>query len=129
MNFLKENYGLTVLAQCVTCRGENVHQNEVSVGAICLNRNDRLGLWPIAVRNLSVFSGVLIVLIVPSSFLFVAEAVVRNCCTQFLMMLRSGTVLCRPLLKCRLNIPCVAVIEQLFMKDVSTVNARRTADY
>ena len=87
-----------------------------------------MGLRPIVARNLSVFSGVLTVLTVPPGFKFVA-VVVRNFYTQFLMMLRSVTVLCLPLLKCRLNIRCVAVIEQLFVKDVSTVNARRTADY
>jgi hypothetical protein len=82
MNFLKQNYALRVLAQCVTCRGENVHQNEVSGGAICLNlRTDRLVLRPITARNLSVFSGVLKVLTVPPGFLFVAKAVVRNFCT------------------------------------------------
>jgi hypothetical protein len=52
----------------------------------CL-RADRLGLRPIAARNLSVFSGVRKVLTLPSGFLFVAEAVVRNFCTQFLMVL------------------------------------------
>jgi hypothetical protein len=34
-----------------------------------------------------------------------------------------------PLVKFRLNIRCLAVIEKLFVKDVSTVNARQTADY
>jgi len=49
MNFLKQNYGLTVLAQCVTCRGKNVHQNEVSVGAICLNRWGQLNVYVLIV--------------------------------------------------------------------------------
>jgi hypothetical protein len=35
MHFLTQNQGLTVLVQCVFCRGENVNQIEASVGAIC----------------------------------------------------------------------------------------------
>jgi hypothetical protein len=35
MHFLKQNHGLTVLAQCVIGSGEKVNQNEVSVRAIC----------------------------------------------------------------------------------------------
>jgi hypothetical protein len=92
MHFLKQNHGLAVLAQCEIGRDEKVNQNEVSVGAICsirsgqLNvlRADHLGLRPIAARALSMFSGVRTVLTLPSGFLFVAEAVVRNFCTQFL---------------------------------------------
>jgi len=59
---------------------------------------DRLGLQPTVVRTLSVFSGARTVLNVPPSISFFAEAVVRNVCTQFLMVLRAGTVLCLPLL-------------------------------
>jgi len=49
MNFLKQNYALTVLALRVTCRGENVHQNEVSGGAICLNRWGQLNVYVLIV--------------------------------------------------------------------------------
>jgi hypothetical protein len=72
----------------------------------CL-RADLLGLRPIAARALSMFSDLRTVLTLPSDFLFVAEAVVRNFCTHFLKVLRSGTVPCLPMLKCRLNICCV----------------------
>ena len=92
-------------------------------------RADRLWLRPIAARALSMFSGVRTVLPLPSGFLFVAKAVVRNLCTQFLMVLRSGTVSCLPMLKLRLNICCVCITESLFLKNVSTVNARCTGDH
>ena len=94
----------------------------------CL-RADRLGLRPIAARALSMFSGVRTVRTLPSGFLLVAEAVVRIFCTQFLMVLRSGTVPCLPMLKLRLNICCVCITESLFLKNVSTVSARCTADH
>jgi hypothetical protein len=38
------------------------------------------------------FSGVHTVLTLPLHFLFVAEAMVQNFCTQFLLVLQSGTV-------------------------------------
>jgi hypothetical protein len=91
-------------------------------------RADRLGLRPIAARALSMHSGVRTVPTLPSGFLFVAEAVVRNFCTHFLMVLRSGTVPCLPVLKCRLNICCVGITESLFWNNISTANARCTAD-
>jgi hypothetical protein len=79
----------------------------------CL-RADRLGLRPIAARALSIFSRVRTVLTLPEGFLFVAEAVVRNLCTDFLMVL--PTVRCHPILKCRLNICCVGITESSFFK-------------
>jgi hypothetical protein len=90
----------------------------------CL-RADRLGLRPIAARAFSMFSGVSTVLTLPSGFLFVAEAVVRNFCTHFLKGLQSGTVPCLSVLKCRINICCVGVTE--FLKNVCIANARCTA--
>ena len=92
-------------------------------------RADRLGLRPIAARALSMFSGVRTVLTLPSGFLFAAEAVVRNFCTQFMIMLQSGTFQCLSVLKCHLNICCVGITESLFFKNVSTANARCTADH
>jgi hypothetical protein len=74
----------------------------------CL-RADRLGLRPLVARALSVFSGVRKVLTLPPGSLFVSEAVFRNFYTQFLMVLRSGTVPCLPMLKCVLNICCVDI--------------------
>jgi hypothetical protein len=81
--------------------------------AECL-RADGLGLRPIAASVLSMFSGVRTVLILPSGVLFVAEAVVRNFCTHFLMVLRSGTVTCLPMLKCRQNICYVGITVVIF---------------
>jgi hypothetical protein len=92
----------------------------------CL-RADCLGLRPIAARALSMFSGVSTVLTLPSGFLFVAEAVVRYLCTQFLIVLRSGTVPCLPTLQCRQNICRVGITE--FLKNVCKANARCTADH
>jgi hypothetical protein len=74
----------------------------------CL-RADRLVLRPIATRALSMFSGVRTVLTLPSGLLSVVEALARNFCTHFLIVLLSGTVPCLPVLKCRLNICCVNI--------------------
>jgi hypothetical protein len=94
-----------------------------------MSRADRMVLRPVAAPDLSLFSGVRTVLTLPSGFLFVAEVVVRKFCTQFLMVLRSDTVKCLPKLKCRLNICCICITESLFYKNVSTANARCTADH
>jgi hypothetical protein len=83
---------------------------------------DPLVLRPIAARALSMFSGVRTVLTVPSGFLFVAEAVVRNFCTHFLNVLRSRTDPCLPMLKCRQNICCVGITESYSFK----TSVRRT---
>jgi hypothetical protein len=93
----------------------------------CLRAN-RLGLRPIATRALSVFSDIRKVLTPPSGILFVAEAEIGNFCTHFLIVLRSGTIPCLSMLKC-LNICCVGITESLFIKKVSTANARFTADH
>jgi hypothetical protein len=55
-------------------------------------RADRLGLRQIVARNPAVPFGVRTVRTAPPGFLFVAEAMVRKFCTQFLKVLRSGTV-------------------------------------
>jgi hypothetical protein len=83
---------------------------------------DRLGLRPLAARALSMFSGVRIILTLPSGIFFIAEAVVRNFSTHFLMVLRSGPVPCPPMLKCQPNIRCVRITESLFLK----TSVRRT---
>jgi len=109
MHFPKQNHGLAVLAQCVGIK--KVNRNEVSVGPICSKwwgpldalRAVRLGLQRVAARKLPVFSGVRAVLILPPDFLCVAEAVVSDFGTQFLMVLRTGNYPCLPLLKCRLE--------------------------
>ena len=83
----------------------------------CL-RADRVWLRSIAARDLSMFSGVRTVLSLPSGFLFVVKAVVRNFCTQFLKVLRSGTNPCLPMLKCRLNICYVGITIVILKKSV-----------
>ena len=112
-------------------------------------------------RTLSLFPDVLTVVTLSPGFIFVAENVVRNVCTNFLILfetsvptswycskrlyqllhivrnvctnflilLRSGAVPCLPGLKFRLNIRCVAVTELWCHKNVSTANARCTADH
>jgi hypothetical protein len=85
MHFFKQNHGLAVLAQCVNVSGDKVSHNEIRQSDLldmlrateCLSA-DGLGLRPTAARALSKFSGVRTVLTLPSSFLFAAEAVVRN---------------------------------------------------
>jgi len=52
---------------------------------------ERLGLFTIAVLNLSTFSGVRTVGILPRFFLFKAEAFSRKFCTHSFMVLRQGT--------------------------------------
>jgi len=88
-----------------------------------------LGLQRVAGRKLPVFSGVRAVLILPPGFLCVAEAMVRNFGTQFLMVLQTGNYPCLPLLKCRLNIRFVAIAEALFLKNGSTAKTLRTPDH
>jgi hypothetical protein len=66
MYFPKQNHGLTVLAQCVICRGKKVNRKEVSIwptgstlwGPLDVLRAFRLGLQRVATRKLPGFSGV-----------------------------------------------------------------------
>jgi hypothetical protein len=124
-------------SSCTMCRDKKVKRNEVSVGPTCSQwwepldvlRAASLGLQRVAARKLPVFSGVRAVLILPPGFLCVAEAVVWDFGTQFLMVLRTGNYPCFPLLKCRLNIRFVAMTEALFFKIGSTAKARRATDH
>jgi hypothetical protein len=93
----------------------------------CL-RAYHFGLRPIADRTLSLFPGVRTVVTSSVGFIFVAEDVVQNFCTNFMTVLRPRTVPCLQGLKWRLNIRCVDLIE-LFRTNVSTLNARCTNDH
>jgi hypothetical protein len=66
------------------------------------------------------FSGVRRVLTLPPGFSVVAEAVVRNVSTNFLMVLRSMS---------QYALRCYQSRYFLFMKNVSTAKARITADH
>jgi hypothetical protein len=84
-----------------------------AMGCLCA---DHLRLQPIADCAPSVFSSVHSD-DSASGFLFVAECVVRNCSTQFFILLRSGTFPCLVTLYC-LNIPWAAITESLVFKSV-----------
>ena len=56
------------------------------------------------------------------------DAVVLNCVTQFNIVWRVGTFPFLLMLKCRRKTRCVTVAESLFLKNVSTANARRSSD-
>jgi hypothetical protein len=52
------------------------------------------------------------------------DAVVLNCVTQFNIVFRVRTFPFLPMSKCRQKTHCVTVAESLFLKNVSTANAR-----
>jgi hypothetical protein len=60
--------------------------------------------------------------------LFTMDAVVLNCVTQFNIVWPVGTFPFLPMSKCRRKTRCVTVAESLFLKNVSTANARCSSD-
>jgi hypothetical protein len=56
------------------------------------------------------------------------DAVFLNCVTQFKIVWRVRTVPFLPMSKCRRKTRCVTVAEPLFLKNVSTANARCSTD-
>ena len=56
------------------------------------------------------------------------SAVVLNCVTQFNIVWHVGTFPFLPMSKCRRKTRCVTVAESLFLKNVSTANARCSSD-
>jgi hypothetical protein len=56
------------------------------------------------------------------------DAVVLNCVTQFNIVWRVRTFPLLPMSKCRRKTRCVTVAEPLFLKNVSTANARCSTD-
>jgi len=108
MHFFKQNDSLTVLAQCVICKGEYLNKNEASVGGTCSIFWGRLKVYVLIFWGYDRYRLVLYrFMTLPTGYVFVAEAVTRNFRALFLMVLRSGTVPCLRRLKCRLNIRCV----------------------
>jgi len=63
----------------------------------------------------------------PGGFLLTMDAVVLNCVTQFNIVWRVGTFPFLPVSKCRRKTH-VTVAESLFLKNVSTANARWSSD-
>ena len=64
----------------------------------------------------------------PEGFLLTMDAVVLNCVTQFNIVWRVGTFPFLPMSKCRRKTHSVTVVESLFLKNVSTANARCSSD-
>ena len=64
----------------------------------------------------------------PEGFLLTKDAVVLNCVTQFNIVWRVRTFPFLPMSKCRRKTRCVTVVEPLFLKNVSTANARCSTD-
>jgi len=91
-------------------------------------RAERWGLRWIACDTRRTFSGVRTVRGRPEGFLLTMDAVVLNCVTQFNIVWRVGTFPFLPMSKCRRKTRCVTVAEPLFLKNVSTANARCSTD-
>ena len=100
----------------------------VKCKAIEWRRAERWGLRWNACATRRTFSGVRTVRGRPGSFLLTMDAVVLNCVTQFNIVWRVGTFPFLLMLKCRRKTRCVTVAESLFLKNVSTENARRPSD-
>ena len=64
----------------------------------------------------------------PGGFLLTMDAVDLNCVTQFSIVWRVGTFPFLPMSKCRRKTRCVTVAVSLFIKNVSTANARCSSD-
>jgi hypothetical protein len=60
----------------------------------------------------------------PGGFLLTVDAVVLNCVTQFSIVWRVGTFPFLPMSKYRRKARYVTVVESLFLKNISTANAR-----
>jgi len=91
-------------------------------------RAERWGLRWNACDTRRTFSGVRTVWGQPEGFLLTMDAVVLNCVTQFNIVWRVGTFPFLPMSKCRRKTCCVTVVEPLFLKNVSTANARCSTD-
>jgi len=61
-------------------------------------------------------------------FLSTVDAVVLNCVTQFNIFWCVGTFPSHLMSKCRRKTRCITVTESLFLKNVSTANARCPSD-
>ena len=86
------------------------------------------GLRRNACASRRTFSGVRTVRGRPGGFLLTLDAVVLNCVTQFNIVWLVGTFPFLPMSKCLRETLCVTVAESLFLKHVSTANARCSSD-
>jgi hypothetical protein len=116
-----------------TCRsvGPDAKSNSLSLTAqvpmyVCVP--NVLGFGWQQSSHASMFSGDRTDFTLPPCFLAKAEGVVRNLFTQLVMAWRSGILPCLPILKCRLNSRCVTTTESPFLRNVSIVNVRCTAN-
>ena len=92
--------------------------------AIEWRRAERWGLCWNACATRRTFSGVRTVWGRPGGLLLTMDAVVLNCVTQFSIVWHVGTFPFLPISKCRRKTCCITVAESLFLKNVSTANAR-----
>jgi len=91
-------------------------------------RAERWGLRWNACATRRIFSGVRTVRGRPGGFLLTMDGVVLNCVTQLNIVWRVGTFPILPMSKCRGKTRCITVAESLFLKNVSTANARRSSE-
>ena len=91
-------------------------------------RAERLGLPWNTCATRRTFSGVRTVRGRPGGFMLTMDAVVLNCVTQFNIVWRVGTFPFLPMSKRRWKTRYIMVAESLFLKNVSTANARCSSD-
>jgi len=100
----------------------------VNCKAIEWRRAERWGLRWNACATRRTFSGVRTIRGWPGGFLLTMDALVLNCVTQFNIVWHVGTFPFLPMSKCRRKTRCITVAESLFIKNVSTANARCSSD-
>jgi hypothetical protein len=100
----------------------------VKCRAIEWRRAEPWGLRWNACATRRTFSGVRTVRGRPGGFLLTTDAVVLNCVTKFNIVWRVRTFPFLPMSKCRRKTRCVTVPDSLFIKNVSTANARCSSD-
>ena len=100
----------------------------VKCKAIEWRRAESWGLRWNACATRRTFSGVRTVWGRPGGFVLTVDAVVLNCLTQFNIVWCVGTYPFLPMSKCRRKTRNVTVAESLFLKNVSTANARCSSD-
>jgi len=89
MHFLKQNDSLTVLEQCVISMGENINENETSVGRNLFDILGRLNVYLPIFWDYDRYRLVLYCyMTLHRGYVFVAEVVARNFSTRFLKVLR-----------------------------------------
>jgi hypothetical protein len=100
-------------------------ENIIQVSSIAA---ERWGLRWNACASRHIFYGVRTVRGWPAGFLLTIDAVVLNCVTQFNIVWRVGTFPFLPMPKCSRKTRCIIVAESLFVKNISTPNARWSSD-